>query len=149
LNAYGLPETLGDRRGSDNEPRDFTVAGVQRHVEVALFLFGRHPRRGTGPLHVGDDQRRLAGRDQAEGLGHEIDPGPRRGGHGSSARPCATERHVDRRQFVFRLNDVTAVVFDAFRQILHDRRRGRDRIAGVEPAAGSDCTHADRLVAVE
>jgi len=107
------------------------------------------PVEGPRAHDVTDDERRLRGRDEAERLRHQIDSGAGGSGHRSRPGARAAERHVDGREFVLGLNDDPAVVLDPSLQILHHVRRGRDGVAGVEPTAGGQRAHPDRLVAVQ
>jgi len=145
----GLPEALVDRCRREDKARNLAVTAVEHRVEVALFLLGRHPGRWPGAHDVGDHQWGFCRCDEAEGFGHEVDPWPGGRGHRSRARSCGSECHIDRREFVFGLDDVTAVPLDAAFQILHYVGRGCDRIAGVVATAGGDRPHPDGLVAVQ
>src|SRR5207245_10716527 len=82
----GGPEAIHHARRRQDDALDLAVRAVDRDVQIALFVAGRHARGGAGTLAIDDHRRDLGHAGEAEHLGHQADAWTGGGGHGFLAR---------------------------------------------------------------
>ena len=125
------------------------MQAVEGNIQVALLRLGGDTGGRPPAHHIEYGHRRLAGHRQADALGHQGQAGAggcRKRRYSAKSR---TDRHIDCRQLVLRLQQLPAQLLQAARHPLqHIRGRG-DGIGGDKTDAGFQRPQTRRLVAAE
>ena len=124
------------------------MAAETGDVQIGLLDAGRHAGGRPAALHVHDHQRHFGHDRPAERLGLQGNSRTARTGDRHAARVARANRHGNRGDFIFALDERTAVFRQFAPQQFHDVRPGRDGVTRAEPHAGGDEAVAQRLVAV-
>ena len=116
---------------SDHRHRSIAVAAVDRLIEVALLGLCRQASRRPATLRIDHHQRQLGHDAETQSLGLERDAGAGGRGNAQLARITSADRGAHGGDLVFRLEGGDAEFLEP-REVMQDRRCGRDRIAAEE-----------------
>ena len=133
------------RRRRDDRHRRLGVAPVQHHQQVGLLGLRRHAGRRAGALDVEDQQRQLERDREPDRLLLQDDSRAGRSADAERAAEARAERRADRGDLVLGLEGANAEVLVP-RELLEDRRRGRDRVRAEEERQAAQLRRRDQPV---
>ena len=142
-------EAIGDRARRDDEARRVAVQAADGKRQVALLALGRDAGRRPAAHDVDDDDRHLGRDGQPDAFRHQRKTRSRRRGQRRHAAERRADDHVDRGEFVLRLQQRAADTGQRRRHPFEQLGRGRDRIGGDEADAAAQRARTGRFVAAE
>ena len=136
-------EALTRRRCSEHRHRRLAVAAEEHHQQIGLLGLRRHAGRWAGALHVDDHERQLERHAESDRLRLQHDAGAGGRRHAEGAAERRAERGTDGCDLVLRLERAHAERLVA-RELLEDRRRGRDRVRTEEEIETRELRRGDQ-----